>query len=330
MILEKIFPINYYNELSGLVTDSTIAQLLLKENFPEMFKLLEKSGGIMYLTNAINKWFLTIFINRIPEVYSNLIWDLFLLEGNIVTFKAAYGIIHMLQESIMRCKNFDDLNNVFQSTTRTLKIRGKLAYYLISKKFYFNMDKIKNYRKKLNNKIIKEIESLNHSLKEEIEKMKKEDNKDSKCDLDWPICIYDDKNLRNNYDHIILKQLFEPEVIDDYLDDDKKYEKTQKNYEEKFEDFLIERKKHNCDSNIKSIRDNLAKIEKIEKKEIDNKNIVENNIEEKNENIIKNNDIENHLENKEMNKLVINVANDSQKVLNFVKEKTDDSFMSFD
>jgi len=327
MILEKIFPINYYNELSGLVTDSTIAQLLLKENFPEMFQFLEKSGGIMYLTNAINKWFLTIFINRIPEVYSNLIWDLFLLEGNIVTFKASYAIIRMLQESIMNCKNFDDLNNVFQNTTQTLKIRGKLAYYLISKKFYFNMDKIKNYRKKLNNKIIKEIESLNYSLRDEIEKIKKKNNKESKCDLDWPICIYDDKNLKNNYDHIILKQLFEPEVIDDYFDDDKKYEKSKKNYEEKFEDLLIERKKHNCDSNTRSIRDNLAKIEK---KEIDNKNIDANIIEKNNDNIIKNNDIDNNLENKEMNKLVINIANDSQKVLNFVKEKTDDSFMSFD
>ena len=37
MILEKIFPINYYNELSGLVTDSTIVQRLLRDNFPEMF-----------------------------------------------------------------------------------------------------------------------------------------------------------------------------------------------------------------------------------------------------------------------------------------------------
>jgi hypothetical protein len=168
MIIEKIFPINYYNELSGLVTDSTIVQSLLKTNFPIMFKLLEKSGGIMYLTNSINKWFLTIFINCISEVYSNLIWDLFLLEGNIVIFKALYAIIRMMENRIMECKNYDDLNNVFHNYPPTLKVRGKLAYYLISKKFYFNMDKIKNYRKKLNNKIIKEIESLNYSLRDEI------------------------------------------------------------------------------------------------------------------------------------------------------------------
>ena len=319
MILEKIFPINYYNELSGLVTDSTIVQRLLKDNFPEMFALLENLGGTMYLTNAINKWFLTIFINRISEVYSNLIWDLFLLEGNLIIFKASYALIRMMQKYIMECKNFDDLNNVFQNCPPSLKIRGKLAYYLISKKFNFNIDKIKEYRKKLNNKIIKEIVSLDDSLKDEIEKVKKKNNKDSKCDLDWPICIYDYKNLQSNYDHIILKQLFEPEVIDDYFGEDKNYEKDKKDNEEKYEDLLIERKKHFCDSKIRSIRDKLI----IEKKEIiDNKD----NIIIKNNNI--DNNIDNNLENKEMNKIIINVANESQKIINFVKEKAEDSFMS--
>ena len=224
MIIEKIFPINYYNELSGLVTDSTIVQSLLKTNFPIMFKLLEKSGGIMYLTNSINKWFLTIFINCISEVYSNLIWDLFLLEGNIVIFKALYAIIRMMENRIMECKNYDDLNNVFHNYPPTLKVRGKLAYYLISKKFYFNMEMIRSHRKKISNQIIKDIVSLDNSLKEEVEKIKKKNNKDLKCDLDWPICIYDFKDLEKNFDYIVLKQLPEPEVIDDYFSENKKYE----------------------------------------------------------------------------------------------------------
>ena len=316
MILEKIFPINYYNELSGLVTDSTIVQRLLIDNFPEMFILLEKLGGTMYLTNAINKWLLTIFINRISEVYSNLIWDLFLLEGNLVIFKASYALIRMMQKYIMECKNFDELNNVFQNCPPNLKVRGKLAYYLISKKFNFNLDKIKEYRKKLGGGIIKDIISLDNSIKDEIKKVKKKNNKDSKCDLDWPLCIFDFKDLAKNYDHIILKQLFEPEIIDDYFSENNNYEKDKKNNEEKYEDLLIERKKHYCDSKIKSIRDKLI---------IDNKDNNDNNI-IKNDNI--DNYIENNLDNQEMNKIIINVANESQKVINFVKEKAEDSFMS--
>ena len=313
MILEKIFPIHYYNELSGLVTDSSIVQQLLRDNFPEMFTLLEKLGGTMYLTNAINKWFLTIFINRISEVYSNLIWDLFLLEGNLVMFKATYALIRMMYKFIMECKNFDDLNSVFQNVPPTLKIRGKLAYYLLSKKFNFNIDIIKECRKNMNIKVIKEISNLDNSLKNEIEKAKKKNNKDLKCDLDWPICIYNSKDLEKNYDHIILKQLFEPEVIDDYFSENKNYEQEKKNKEEKYEDLLIERKKHFCGSKIRSIRDKLI---------IDNNEINNNNI------LIKNDNIDNNLENKEMNKIIINLTNESQKVIKFEKEKAEDSFMS--
>ena len=317
MILEKIFPIHYYNELSGLVTDSSIVQQLLRDNFPEMFTLLEKLGGTMYLTNAINKWFLTIFINRISEVYSNLIWDLFLLEGNLVMFKATYALIRMMYKFIMECKNFDDLNSVFQNVPPTLKIRGKLAYYLLSKKFNFNIDIIKECRKNMNIKVIKEISNLDNSLKNEIEKAKKKNNKDLKCDLDWPICIYNSKDLEKNYDHIILKQLFEPEVIDDYFSENKNYEQEKKNNEEKYEDLLIERKKHFCGSKIRSIRDKLI---------IDNNEINNDNILIKNDNI--DNNIDNNLENKEMNKIIINLTNESQKVIKFEKEKAEDSFMS--
>ena len=110
MIIDKILPINYYNELSGLVTDSTIALSLVKQNFPKVFDLLEKSGGILYLNNSINKWFLTIFINKISETYSTFIWDLFLLEGSIVFFKSLYAIMAILKPFILKYQSFDGLN----------------------------------------------------------------------------------------------------------------------------------------------------------------------------------------------------------------------------
>lgn len=329
MIVEKIFPINYYNELSGLMTDSSIIQKFLEDNFPEMYELLEVSGGIIYLSNAINKWFLTIFINRISEVYSNFIWDLFLLEGNIVIFKALYAIIIMLLKDIMKCTNFDQLNKVFQDYPLKLKNREKLAYYLLCKKFKFNMDKIKQHRKNTIIKIIKEIENLDYFDKDEIDNCKKKnDNNIPECDLDWPICIKDKKNLIKNYDHIIIKQLHEPEIIEDYIDNDK-YTKVNKKEEkeEKFEDILIERKKHFCNSKIKSFRDNKLNNE-IQNKEINIINENENKIDEKN-NILKNGDIDENIKSKEMNQIVLNVAKDSKEI-NFQKENLEDSILSHD
>ena len=165
---------------------------------------------------------------------------------------------------------------------------------------------------------------MDNSLKEEVEKIKKKNNKDLKCDLDWPICIYDFKDLEKNFDYIVLKQLPEPEVIDDYFSENKKYENSKNiiNNEDKFEDLLIERKKHFCNSKIKSIRDNLIKNENIEN--IENKIIIEK-IEENN--II---NLEENIEKKEINELIINTANENQKIINFEKEKAEDSIMSFD
>ena len=160
MIVEKIFPVNYYNELSGLMTDSSIAQILLKKNFPLIFDLLEPLGGTIYLNNMINKWFLTVFIYRISGIFSNFIWDLFLLEGNIVVFKASYAMIKMLEPYILKCKNVDELNLYFNNGPLKKTNREKLAFYLIGKKYNFNMDMIKLYRKKMNGDTIKEIHSI--------------------------------------------------------------------------------------------------------------------------------------------------------------------------
>ena len=327
MIIEKIFPVNYYNELSGLMTDSSIIQKFLKDNFPEMYELLEVTGGIIYLSNAINKWFLTIFINKTSEVYSNFIWDLFLLEGNIVIFKALYAIITMLLKEIMKCKNFDQLNRVFQDYPPKLKNRDKLAYYLICKKFKFNMEIIKQHRKTTNIKVIKEIENLEYVLKDEIKNCKKKnENNILNCDLDWPICIKEKKNLLRNYDYIILKQLYEPEIIEDYFYNDK-YNNEIKNEDkdEKFEDLLIERKKHFCDSKIKSFREHKLNNEEQNKKE----NIInEKKIDEKN-NILKKEDIDENIKSKEMNQIVLNIAKDNKEI-NFQKEKLEDSILSYD
>ena len=66
-MIEKLLPINYYNELSGLMTDSSIVILLIKDNFKEIFKKLEKTGASLYVNNVINKWLLNTFIQGISE-----------------------------------------------------------------------------------------------------------------------------------------------------------------------------------------------------------------------------------------------------------------------
>lgn len=260
--------------------DSTIVRLLIKENFNETFKILEEKGGSLYFNNTINKWLLSIFAQGISDMYNNFIWDLFLLEGNIIIFKAIYAIFFIIEKYIKNYKTFDDLNQAFNVIPLTFNNRGKLAYYLIGKQFNFNMEIIKKYRKSLSSQIIREIMALGSFNDYEEKDDDEKDNDDNKniCDLDWPQCIKDKKNLEKEYDFIILKQLENPNVINDYVDCYKVYKNGMKNFvsnnkkfnfindddieskrtkyfkEERFKDLLIERKKHYCISKKMSIR----------------------------------------------------------------------------
>jgi len=319
------------------MTDNSIVQLLLKENFRDIYDALEESGGNLYLNNAINKWLLSLFIQGISDLYIHFIWDMLLLEGNIILFKTMYAMIIILESHIIKCKTFDELNKVFNDVPLELDKRGKLAYYLISKKFNFNMDMIKKYRKALNNQIIKEIENLGifrkNSEEEEEEKEENEENEDKKkiiCDLDWPICLKDQKDLDKNYDYIVFKELNEPNVIDNYIDNFEEYknnnlEKEDNNdlkffKEKRYENLLIERKKHYCGSNFMSIRPNLHKslvnFEKI--KDIRPRKITVDNF-------IKDFDYDvNAIErNSTINKIVYDVANDNKSKISFIKENVE-------
>lgn len=327
MIIEKIFPINYYNELSGLITDSSIAQIILRKNFPLIYHFLEPAGGIIYLNNTVNKWLLTIFIHRIPEIYSDFIWDLFLLEGNIVIFKALYAMTRILQRYILKSKTFDDLNNYLNYGLLNIKVREILAYYLLSKKYNFNMDLIKQYRKKLSENVIKEVNGIGDFHRSEKKKPKK--GKKTTCDLKRPLCIFNPKNLNETYDKIILKQLNKPEIIEDYAVNYKKYHNDKindENKEEKFEDLLIERRIHKCKLQENLDNDNIIKDESI-KIDFDDKSSDRN--ENSSNNLLDLTTSFNGIITHEFDKIVTGVAKENEKDLNFIKEKEEDN-ISFD
>ncbi len=303
------------------MTDTSIVQVLLRKNFKSIYESLEKNGASLYLNNAVNKWLLSIYTQGISEVYFYFIWDMFLLEGNIIIFKTIYAMIILLENDIAKSKSYEQLNNVFNEVPLGFNERGKLAYYLISKKFNFNLDMIKKYRRILSNQIIKGIIDLGFfqdNLEEEDSKINKKKN--IICDLDWPLCSKDKKDLEKGYDHIVLRQLDEPCVIDNYFDNPEEYKKDVKEEKEdnkedndlnhfkakRYRELLIERKKHFCGINLMSIRSNFpnSPLDLISIKETRTRTINLNNIER----------------NKTINKIVNDIANDNQNIISFVKE----------
>ena len=76
---------------------SLIKNLKLRKN-EELELYLKNLKCVIYWNKIINKWLIGLFIEGVSEIYYLTIWDLFMLEGNIVLFKAVYGWIKVHQK----------------------------------------------------------------------------------------------------------------------------------------------------------------------------------------------------------------------------------------
>ena len=196
---------------------------------------------------------ISLYTDGIGENFQLIIWDLFLLEGNIIIFKAAFALMKMLSKDLLLIKKFEHIQNVLFNVLPKYINTGKLLYYLSVKQYNFNHKYIKKRRIYLEKKTYDNINKLGVFIpKDNID----EDNKD--CDLDWPICV-NDKTYKNEIiDFLAFRTLLPPKITEDYFFKEinsnniiKKEEFKDKEYY--FSELLIQRRIHTCHSNIHTI-----------------------------------------------------------------------------
>ncbi|XP_070509849.1 serine-rich adhesin for platelets [Chironomus tepperi] len=110
-LIEGLLPNGYFcGSLMGLQVDMAVFRELLGNKLPKLARHLQK---LQYSTNEpsvepplINvftmQWFLTLFCNCIPMIAVLRIWDLIMIEGSDVLFRAALAIWKMLEDRILR------------------------------------------------------------------------------------------------------------------------------------------------------------------------------------------------------------------------------------
>ena len=106
-LLEEILPLNYYSELTGMITDCVIMNNMLEKYLPDLYKFLIDDHQLgSSLDNFIHKWFISLFTQNFREDFSLTIWDFLFLEGNSVLFKAGLAILKILKKQILEKQNF--------------------------------------------------------------------------------------------------------------------------------------------------------------------------------------------------------------------------------
>jgi hypothetical protein len=282
-----------------MIVDCSILIKLLKVYLPNFYSHLEHVGYEITLSNIIYKWFISLFIQNISLEMNMLIWDFLFLDRNIVLFKSAIVIFKMLKKKIMKCKEFEVINSIFEESTNELRDTNTMIYYLILHKFSFDNYFIETNRILLESQIIQTINNDNKVKMSRIENDTKLKRKASyaksclNCFIDWPLCIYDLSYKYNIVNHLCLRIYDATIFVENYFFDfdndshnskigrkslkivDEESKSNNSEYElelENYKNLLIERRKHICDEDkmtIKSVYiDDTCTL--FEQKEIDN------------------------------------------------------------
>lgn len=217
-----------------------------------------------------------------------IIWDILFLEGTIILFKAALGILKILKNDLMEIYSIEELNDYLEKREFSFHDISEIVYFLLLRRFEFDNSLINKLRKSHEKKIMKEMNyySYNSLLDQQIKfeqdlKCKKLLEGDltrnsclgvnEKCNLNWPLCIYDKFFKLNLINFLIFTTAEKFDIIDDYFFNDKQILKNRdfsfndNIYENHNKNLSFEMNKQIC-KNLKSsskTQSNLMKVNLI-------------------------------------------------------------------
>lgn len=285
-IMEYIIPPDYYIALSGVCMDTSMILDLLKG---EMKKFSEKQQTYFY--NKTITTIVSLYLKTMKELPLIALFDYIILDGLLALYQSIlYFARYILNynDSVGISFEFGEYQQFNDNILNALPNEEVIKF----REFAFSEVDRKKKEKKL-----KEFLLLRTKYKDSImneitiilqSKKGKDDNhlvKNSfisveECDLDWPLCIYDIDYRFNYVEYFIFKTLEKKQVIiDDYFFNDCHCEHFDKIKEIKkknimdeidqyhiFENLLIERRKHICNTKEK-IGDYVYKIYDTNEKE---------------------------------------------------------------
>ena len=312
-IIEKILPIIFYSDLSGIIIETTIIDTFISFYLSDFYKYLVQNSFKLSLNNFIHKWMVSLYTQGLSPEMAYTFLDFFFLDGEICLYKCSLFIMTMLEEYLVKNNDFEYMFNMFNEAPTHIHDPKTLIYFLYEKNFEISENDLKNYREKIKipvfNKLKEEIrESFYRQCEERKKTLKK---KKIHCNPCWPTCLYD------NYNHIVVEYVIMKENKAPFLINDYYYIKNQGNENGNFDniyelgnssnkDILIERHKHVCDD-MKLVNASQNLIENLTKR---NNNLNIDGIFEENKN---NEDtkIYGHLgESKDFDNLIQEIKND--------------------
>ena len=295
-IIELILPLNYYSQLSGVITDTSLISILLEKYLPDLYNFFTNNNFELTVNNFIHKWLVCLFTQGFNEEMAYNFFDFFFIDGNVILIKECLAVFSILREKLLELDDFEKIYQCLSKETLNINNSRMNMYFLTKRKFEFDDDFSLNvYRnilkipvyENLRKDRLKALKREKENNEIDIKFFKNGDEKIFNCDPKWPFCIYDECLNRDILEVLVIKEIKEANVFDDYYYGicneypNENYDKNNILIDECFNnknvcfDVLCERQKHNCDD--RKLIDNSLMF-------LDKEKIYSNNILEENEN----------------------------------------------
>lgn len=254
-------PLNYYNEMLGILVDTTIIKELVKKFMPKLSVRIEEKKdylGDFIGNNFINRGLTNLFSNgMIDKEISLIIWDYLFLEGNKVLFQSFLAIYNYLSKIILSGEaSIEFYNEIINNEIKKLNKNDEDFIYNLFFKFdkALSNNNFDEYRFDLSLKVADTIEEQNIEHVKSKVKLSydkklydKQLNKIKTCDKKWPYCISDTyfENVTRTVFYTVFHEV-NNKYINDFFFSEKKNEENKVNKKQNYYNLRIERRPHYC------------------------------------------------------------------------------------
>ena len=297
MLIEEILPINYYNQLIGVLVDTTICKTLIKNLMPKLYAIINNNKdyeGNYIGEMFINKILVNLFVSKsINKNITLLIFDYLFLKGNKIIFQALLSIYQFLSDFIIKCdKSIESFEKIINEDLKNLTIDNEEFIYNL----FFNYEKaiskigIDDSRNYFSSKISESFEDNNiEFIKLKVktcyntELYKNQLDNFLKCRKEWPYCINDSyfENVKGVVENFSFTK-GKINYIDNYFFSNKQNKKenemTVKDKGKVNYNILLERRPHYCSEIENEINLNLNEKNKINKENKIEENVIKDDI----------------------------------------------------
>ena len=176
-ILEKLLPMNFFNELAGIIVDTYFMQICLEKYLPEIYFYIKNNNLQLTVNNFIHRWYVSLFTQALNEEMIYNFLDYFFLDGHVVLFKMSLCVFSIFSGKILKEKNFEKFYQIMNNETFDIINRKIIHYFLAEREYEINNNLISYYQKFLNERIYYNLKKEAKLLKRKNLNFIKKDNK---------------------------------------------------------------------------------------------------------------------------------------------------------